>query len=169
MDQNDSISKLEARAEQLRAEISAMQKNLEEMTTLIVLMKKYLQYDAKPVRVTSQVIASAVAVAAKQAAGETKHQRIVRTTDAVLADGRRRLSRQLVVELRERGVEVGGKDEAARLASYLSHEKYRYQSDVKAGGWTLRRLLKQARPGEAPTSTGLSFNGSVATTPQDAR
>jgi hypothetical protein len=36
-----------------------------------------------------------------------------------------------------------------------------FVSDVKAGGWTLRRLLKKARPGDVSASPGLFSNGLV--------
>lgn len=92
----------------------------------------------------------------------TLKEQILDTSEAVLVDGKRRSSRELLRELAYRGIVLGGRDPVTNLASYLSKEKDRFQSDKKAGGWTLVRLLKQTRPGSAPTLPGLFSNSNGA-------
>jgi len=99
-----------------------------------------------------------------RADGETKHSRIISACEDILGDGRRRLSRELTKDLHERGIEVrsGTPDankEAAALSSYLSKEKAIFVSDVKAGGWTLKRLPKKVKPDDVGASSGLGHNG----------
>jgi hypothetical protein len=87
----------------------------------------------------------------------TKREQVIDAATRILSDGTRRTSRELL-SIIELVVDIGGKDPAAALASYLSHEKDLFESDLKKGGWTLRRLTKKVRPDDAGTSSGLFNN-----------
>src|SRR6266705_3479867 len=82
----------------------------------------------------------------------TKRDAILSTVELILSDGRRRTSRELLPELKARGVEIGGQDEVNNLAAYLSPEKDRFDSDRQKGGWGLIRHPKKASPRDASTS-----------------
>lgn len=64
----------------------------------------------------------------------------------------RPIPRELLVELEALGVKVNGKDASSNLSVYLSREKDIFTSDVKAGGWTLLKLQKKARPEDVAAS-----------------
>jgi hypothetical protein len=151
--------------ENLAAEIARKRAELKELEELLRLAEKYLRH-AQPVRVTGVGAIGALAMLAQKernaaSFGATKKDRILNGCEFVLSDGKRRISRQLVIELAEHGIRVGGENpgtEAANLSSYLSREKDRFVSDVKLGGWTLRRLLQKGGPENVGASSGPYIN-----------
>jgi hypothetical protein len=144
-----SISALERKAE-------VMQKELDEVRTLIGLMRKHCT--PSPFQSALELTASMTADMKKKL---TKQQQIIKGCAAILSDGKRRLSRELLPELEKLGITVGGKNPKSLLASYLSAADD-FVSDQKLGGWTLQSILKKASPGEVAASPRLSFNGAVA-------
>ena len=111
------INQLKERLVQLRAESETIQKQLEELGTLIVLADKYSANQVQattPKQVTGDGALIAVGNAILRAEGQTKHELIISTCEEILSDGRRRYSRELVKELRERGIEVRSKNAAPR-------------------------------------------------------
>jgi hypothetical protein len=165
MEKPSSLEDLNTEASRLRAQIERDQASLAEIETLLRLVEKY-QLSVPHTRVTSEGALSMVLSApqhATRSTGETVKELLLRTAAAILSDGRRRLSRELVHEMKRHGVYVPGEDQAGNLASYLSREKETFESNVKAGGWTLRQPQIKARPGEVGASSGLFSNGSEAT------
>jgi hypothetical protein len=79
----------------------------------------------------------------------TKKDRILSTSAEILSDGRRRTSKELLGELKERGVEVDGNDPATNLASYLSRAEG-FESNRRDGGWGLAPDLL-SRPSSDPS------------------
>jgi len=149
--------------ENLAAEIAHKKAELEELETLYRLSQKYLS-QPHPQRVTQVGALAALAAVTERertaaSFGTTKKDRILNASEFVLSDGKRRISRELLKEIATYGIEVGGEDAAGNLASYLSRERTRFVSDVKLGGWTLKKLTNEARPEDAATSTGLSYQG----------
>ena len=88
----------------------------------------------------------------------TKKDRIVTAVEQILADGKRRTSKELIGELTVLGVDVGGKDPVNNLGAYLS-PCTKFNAIRKKGGWGLAPQ-KKASPNDAPTSKGLISNGS---------
>lgn len=66
----------------------------------------------------------------------TKKETILVTAAQILSDGRRRTSKELVDELKTRGVDIGGQDPVNNLAAYLSPDE-RFESKRAEGGWGL--------------------------------
>lgn len=64
---------------------------------------------------------------------------ILTAVDRLLADGKRKSTRELLKLLANQGITVGGKDQVLSLSSYLSREKERYSSSRKEG-WGLKIL-----------------------------
>lgn len=83
----------------------------------------------------------------------TKKDRILETSRDILSDGRRRSSRELVEELKRRGVEIGGADPVNNLAAYLSPDKH-FDSRRSEGGWGLVLPPKKGGPGDVGASKG---------------
>lgn len=99
----------------------------------------------------------------------TKKDRILETSQDILSDGKRRTSRELVEELKKRGVDIGGADPVNNLAAYLSPDD-RFDSKRSEGGWGLILPPKKGGPGDAPTSTGpVSVNNGAVQRHQIAR
>lgn len=89
----------------------------------------------------------------------SKKDQIVGTVETILMDGRRRTTRELLAELQERGIDVGGADAMNNLAAYLSPQKEKFNSDRKAGGWGLNNLPKKGNPDDALPPSGFTLNG----------
>jgi hypothetical protein len=163
-----NVDQLVQRVAELRAQSEAMNKELEELSLLITLARKYLESQPhdRPKPITADDALRAVQGAVERSQSVPKRRRIVEAAAEILSDGRRRLSREMLTELLGRGVEVGGAPgkEAASLASYLSKDD-QFVSDIKAGGWTLKRFLQKAKPGNASTLPGFFTNGVEATHP----
>jgi len=159
------IAMLEAEAETLRQQIAAANHQLAHVITAMKLMREIAERshgasaDAL-VQVGDQATVIQAKLGVKSGHIKSIKDQILDTTELVLEDGQRRDSRSLLTELAKRGVEVRGTDPMTNLASYLSKEKERFQSDRKLGGWTLTRLTKRARPSDALTSLGL-FSRSI--------
>lgn len=143
---------LRERMEKLRSSIADQQKQVDEIAMLLVLAEKYTGTIAtgQAAQVTGAGVLKAIGNAILRGHGETKRSRIISACSEVLSDGQRRLSRELTAHLRQRGIEVrkgpfDADKEAAALASYLSKEKDIFVSDVKEGGWTLKRMQEQER------------------------
>jgi hypothetical protein len=150
MNDTISISALERKAE-------AMQKDLEEVRTLIGLMRKHCT--PSPFQSALELSASVTASMKKKL---TKQQSIIEGCKAILSDGKRRFSRELLPELEKLGIHVGGKNPKSLLASYLSAADD-FVSDQKLGGWTLQSILRKGRQGEVAASPRLISNGGEAT------
>jgi len=101
----------------------------------------------------------AYAEAAVQKAGQSKKDLIVGTVERILMDGKRRTTKELLAELSQQGIEVGGADPGNNLAAYLSPQKERFNSDRKRGGWGLNNLPKKGSPDDASPPSGLRLNG----------
>jgi hypothetical protein len=109
----------------------------------------------KPIKKT----AAAVGRKIKAAKYPTKRDAILNGCLEILADGKRRFARDLLIELEKIGVRVGGKNPKSNLASYLSHFD-EFQADTKLGGWTLRSLIApKAKASNARTLPAFSTNG----------
>jgi hypothetical protein len=164
--------KLTAEEERLRKVIADAQKTLngiEEFRRLKSHLKPVLSGDIQDAGGLAHLGAVAESVefslARKTGRAATLKDQILDACEEILTDGRRRFSRELLRELAYKGVMLTGRDPATNLASYLSREKARFQSDKKAGGWALVRLIKQTRPGSAPTLPGLHTNGAAERRP----
>jgi hypothetical protein len=149
---------LKKKLEELKAQTMELQKQMTEIGLLIMLADKYASLPANPlpVQITGAGALQVVENAILRGVGLSKKQRITEIVTDILKDGTRRSSRYLVSELRARGLEIGGFDEdkdAASLSSYLSRNKD-FDSNVKAGGWTLRQFLKKAKAADAGSSLG---------------
>ncbi len=82
---------------------------------------------------------------------QPKQQQILDGLIAILSDGKPRHTHNLLVELTEKGVAVGGSDPRGNLSSYLSREKELFEND-RRNGWSLK---KQTSDGAAtPTEVG---------------
>jgi hypothetical protein len=149
---NTNILRLQAEANRLRALIEETQKRLSDIETLIGLLGTYDQLLEASARPASELVTKLHESLKRRS--NTLKERILDASEEILADGARRLSRDLLPELAKRGVRVGGKDPAANLASYLSREKERFVSDQRAGGWTLRQRMDSKAV--VTTSTDLS-------------
>jgi hypothetical protein len=159
VDDNPSLVNLNAEAERLRRIIQDAQKSLSEITSMIPFVEKY-----GPILSGPKPVGNSVDIVSARLRGElkvSKKDRILRASEHILADGKRRISRQLLSDLMLSGVEVGGSDPVLNLSSYLSREKDRFTSNLKAGGWTLVRLVQQARPVDVDASTGFSVRHSA--------
>jgi len=66
----------------------------------------------------------------------TKKETILSTAAQILSDGKRRSSKELLEELKARGVDIGGTDPVNNLAAYLSPDE-RFDSRRSEGGWGL--------------------------------
>jgi hypothetical protein len=176
MEVNVLLQNAEAEAIALRKQLEEGNKRLAELEQLVNLVKKFsvstvagtilpsravvMTGIAPPMVITNYP--SQIQAGNSAASGHgviTKKEAILTNSAAILGDGVARFSRQLLAELSDRGVQVGGKDPILNLSSYLSREKDIFVSDQRAGGWSLRRLPKKVRPDEAPTSSGLGVNG----------
>jgi hypothetical protein len=168
MDQYKPLNDLDARAEELRRVIADAQKSLQEIETLKMLVTKYLPnvLELSAVkRVDAGSALAAVAYTVGRAKRETKRDQIINGVREILSDGRHRLSRELLGDLQQLGVEVGGSDPAALLSSYLSREKSFFESDLKAGGWALRQASSRVRSDDVAPSPDLFINGSASHPP----
>lgn len=152
--------------ESLMAEAQDLRARLEEIETLIRLATKYklgtgagtaITSSANPAKQITGAGVLTVLAAQMSGFGTTMKDKIINGSEHVLSDGKRRLSREIVADLAAIGVVVPGDDPAGYLATYLSKEKSRFTSDVKAGGWTLTRIVQKGRPGDVGASSGL-FN-----------
>jgi hypothetical protein len=162
MEKLTTLDDLTTEMARLRTQIQRDQERLLEMETLIRLATKY-NLSMPDTRVTAEgalAIVNAHQHVNNLPSPLTVKELLIRTAERVLSDGKRRLSRELVRDMLRHGVAVPGEDPAGNLSSYLSKEKDTFESDVKAGGWTLKCLLKNARPDEVGASSGLFSNGS---------
>ena len=141
--ETNSVESLTEKIARLRDTVAAAQAEIEEIETLLRLAEKY-RLNPGPAEITAAATARALA-ALELAPRMTIKERILTAAESVLLDGKRRVSRELMADMAKLGVVVGGGDPAANLASYLSREKDIFESDVKAGGWTLKRLTKKAK------------------------
>jgi PIN domain nuclease of toxin-antitoxin system len=166
-----NISEIATKLESLKIQCAEIQREMQELGTLLVLAEKYIAAQTKAPLVPAAPVALKAMDNAILGAAKSKRERIVGAATEILEDGTRRSSRYLVDAIESCGVEISGNDQnkkAAALSAYLSKDGA-FESDVKAGGWTLKRLLQKAKPGDAPTSTGFSFNGSASHPPAALR
>ena len=145
--------------EAARSELSALQKQAEEIQSRIVEVETFLRMYAKYSGVSVGALNSTFEGFTGALAGyrtrltsvplqASKRERIAQAAKRILADGRPRSIRVLLDELKAMNVEIGGSDEAANLSAYLSREDA-FVSDPKYG-WT----LKKEEPETAPTVSG---------------
>lgn len=153
---------LKKKLEELKTLSVDIQKQMTEIGMLVTLAEKYASVPSspQPIHVTGSGALRVVENAILRGAGQTKKHRITEMVTDILKDGMRRSSRYLVSELRSRGLEIGGMDEnkdAAAISSYLSRNKD-FDSDVKAGGWTLRQFLRKAKGADPGSTTERRIN-----------
>ena len=153
MDKTINVDGLRAQADIIRKRMAADSAQLDLIESLIALSQRYL--NSREGTPAAEVVNAVAQKFTRRGSITTKRERLIAAVEGILADGVRRYSRELVNELQAHGVEVGGKDSALNLSSYLSHEKKIFTSDQKRGGWTLVRLLKAARPDAPGTLPGL--------------
>jgi hypothetical protein len=161
-------STIRARLEELKNQMAALQTEMQELGTLLVLADKFTATQGQSPMTHAGSGALKAIDSVILGSGKTKRERILETTTEILSAGIRRSSQYLVAELESRGIEIKGSDakkKAGALSAYLSKEHGFFNSNLKLGGWTLSSLLKKARPADAPTSVGLFHNGSQATQP----
>lgn len=150
-----TLDSLSAEASRLAALIRDSQSRLNEIETLIRLAKKFnLAGTGSPQPIAASLEAHTKQLAERIANPQTMKARILSACETVLADGSRRFSRQLVLELAKVGVVVGGADPAANLSSYLSKEKDLFTSNLQLGGWTLTRLTQKVALANVQTAAG---------------
>jgi gamma-glutamylcysteine synthetase len=121
-----------------------------EYDTLIELAQKH-KYELHSAADTIQKVVEQTVTRAFSTEKSQK-QRVVEAAEAILADGVRRYSRDVLREMEKMGITLTTQDPVGTLSVYLSREKDIFTSDVKAGGWTLRRLQKKARPEDVAAS-----------------
>jgi len=138
-----AIAKLRAEADRLRRVIADAQTRLDEIRELIRLLEKFGSViEQRPVDIETAALNAIDKVVRRHQdlrRPSTQKDRITNACEIILSDGRRRMSRALLVDLRSRGIEVPGNDPATNLASYLSRDE-RFVSNKRLGGWTLASL-----------------------------
>lgn len=159
MPDEKQLEKLDAEIARLQHTINVSSARIEDLRMLRLLFTRYYDvFDTSPVSIEK----SAADLLAKLALGGkrvTKQEAIISGCKEILADGKRRFSRDLLIDLERRGVMVGGKNPKSNLASYLSHDDA-FQADTKLGGWTLRSLIApKAKASSALTLPAFSTNG----------
>lgn len=157
MDIRSTRNRTAARLAKLREEARVVEKELEELDQLIALATKYgvTEFGPEPTSAIAARVAGQLAIPLEK----TLRDRVLDTAEEVLADGVRRLSRELLPELAARGVVLRGNKPVPNLAAYLSKAADRFTSNVKAGGWTLTRLTqKKGRPDDVGASSGRCSN-----------
>jgi len=167
MDPKDGAAlmvKLEAESARLRQEIAEHQQRLADISTLIRLYTAFQPlFDDGP-RQIGETVHNVTLALTSQSQTLPKRDRIVQASAQILADGSHLRTGQLLRELESRGIQVGGKNPVLNLSSYLSRAKDRFMSEPRSGGWALRQIAKEVRPGDAPTSLGLDVNSAVGRT-----
>lgn len=159
MDASDQYSWVDAEIAKRREVIAQQEREIDELVMLAKLSRKYrAETDSKQVTGAGAIQTVTASVTARPK--PSKKDTIISTAIEILSDGIARGSRKLLAEFDKRGIEVGGKDPAMNLSSYLSREKEVFVAS--SSGYTLRSLQKE-RPGEVAASLGLGFNGSEAT------
>lgn len=152
---------IDQRIDRLRGIVEEGERAAAELAELQELKRLMAKYDVSPPQATSRVaapVAENIAHNSTLSRALTTKDKIILGAESVLQDGQRRLSRRLLADMEKIGVIVDGKDPVANLSSYLSREKDRFESDLKLGGWTLKRLTKKARPESVGALPGLSIN-----------
>ncbi len=169
MEPIEALARLESEAAALKKTIDDSQKRLDDITTLLRLLPKYqsiLSKDQpKSIKGTVEIFREWLDEQSRRQI--TKRQLITDAAEVILSDGVRRFSVELIKELHAQGIDVGGTNAKVNLASYLSKDN-RFESNKKAGGWTLTSASKMAKPNDAPTSLGFSFSSAVQR-PQSGR
>lgn len=160
--QNDQrLANIDAEIARVQKDIEAKEKRLHDLTALKILLTEYIDVvgiGLMPISSATAMIGAELLVGGKKL---TKQRKIIEGCKEILADGRRRFARELLVELEKRGVSVGGKNPKSNLSSYLSHDDA-FQADTKLGGWTLRRLIApKAKASNARTVPAFSTNGAL--------
>lgn len=151
-------AKVDAEIARLRQVIAVAEAGISDLQNFKALLKKQAlapiigESGLAPLAASAD---AAVAVVAKKAGRQLyKKDQILDAAENVLADGVRRLSRDLLPEIEKQGVKIGGKDAVNALAVYLSREKHRFQTDQRAGGWTLTRFVQKRKPDDVGASSG---------------
>lgn len=153
------LQNIDAEIDRIQKSVAELTVRLNDLMTLRKLVYKYPKVVEAPVQLTVILEGSTAVERTEAAPNLTKRERIVKACREILADGHRRFAREMVGELANMGVAVGGKDPAANLASYLSHHSEIFHADTKAGGWTLRSLLQKERATDVGAWVALSSNG----------
>lgn len=124
---------LRKEAQRLRAMITHAEQRLAEIEQLLVLMEKYGLLPRGP-----QAIAGATADLERSLRSRCMPSQRVQVTETcaeILSDGVRRLSRELLPLLEQRGIKLGGRNPKGLLATYLSKD----DRFISKQGWTLRQ------------------------------
>jgi len=139
-----------------KREIEERQKDIAELEELLRLADKHRLEVSVPISAEVARLSSQLAVRPSEM--QTLRERIIAAAESVLSDGKRRVARELLPEMRKHGVILEGKNPYSNLSSYLSREKDKFVSDVKLGGWTLCRLAQKARTPDVGASRVLFNN-----------
>lgn len=159
MSNAQGLANVEAEIQRVKAEIEKLQKRLSDLDALQILLTQYIDVVGVGLVPIRNVTANVRNDLERIVNAPTKQAAIIEGSKKILEDGKRRFARELLVELANMGVEVGGKNPKSNLASYLSHSD-EFQADTKAGGWTLAKFVSpKAKAGSADTRPALSTNG----------
>lgn len=135
MDFQALVGQLELEAQRLNETIAVSQHRLMEIETFLKLGRKF----------TGQLESNTtLAELMSISEGATQRDRVLDAAEKLLADGRRRSTRELLAELNGFGIQPGGLEPSSTLSTYLSRDD-RFSSDVKRGGWTLQKLDHMAQ------------------------
>ena len=159
MDLDALKSRLELEAGSLREKIAVAQHRLAEIETFLKLAKKFAGKSDAP---TSWDDLMHAAIGPQPTAAQ--RDRIVAAAEKILSDGRRRSTRELLVELSRYGISPGGDNPLQNLSTYLSREKERFSSDVRRGGWAVKWAATRVANSENVALASAHASGSTWTT-----
>ena len=91
---------------------------------------------------------------ARARAGVTQKDRIIEAAAALIAVRGPMQTKDLVRQIQEQGIEVGGADKLVSMSVLMSRAKDKFKSDRAAGGWVLLQSSKEATPPGAQTPAG---------------
>jgi hypothetical protein len=156
MDFQALVGRLELEAQNLQETIAVSQHRLQEIETFLKLGRKFTgQHEANTTPTTLAELMNVAPAAA------TQRDRVVDAAAKLLADGRRRPTRELLAEMNRFGVLPGGIDPASTLSTYLSRDG-RFSNDNRRGGWTLAAMAgNEERQEIGLTLAGLARYGGV--------
>lgn len=141
---SDVIQKLQARIDVLHRDKLRIDAEINEIRQALTVIGKYASDDYSTAAATMSALASSPR-------GPSKQQQILDAVVAILSDGKPRHTADLLAELIDNGVDVGGDKPEANLSAYLSRARdtHGLNSDRRYG-WS----LKKENPEDAPTPSG---------------
>jgi hypothetical protein len=142
MDFQALVARLELEAQNLKESIAVSQHRLQEIELFLKLGRKFT---GKSEQDTNRDVLTAALMSFEPPA--TQRDRVLDAAAKLLANGQRRSTRELLMEMIGFGVRPGGVDPASTLSTYLSRDR-RFSNDNRRGGWTLSKF---AAPVDAAT------------------